>query len=146
MNRDDRTTALGLHRFGSEFLKACELLIQQTDSIKILSVKYYLAAHSLELLIKAFLRNNKKSLAELKMLGHNLTKLLCAAEKHEQWDRLKLTAEERTAVEMIAPYYCGKELEYIVAGYKEYPALEYLIELNKRLSAGIKAQILERMR
>jgi hypothetical protein len=47
---------------------------------------------------------------------------------------------------MIAPYYCGKELEYIVTGYKEYPAIEYLVELNERLSAGIKSQILERMR
>lgn len=47
---------------------------------------------------------------------------------------------------MIAPYYYGKELEYIVTGYKEYPDIVYLIDLNKRLSAGIKAQIMERMR
>jgi hypothetical protein len=145
MNRDDRTTALGLHRFGREYLLACELLIQQSDSIKILNVKYYLAAHSLELFIKAFLRNNDNSLSALKQFGHSLTRLLCAVEKYEQWDQFQVTAEERTAVEMLAPYYCGKEFEYIITGYKEYPPLKHLVDLNKRLSAGIKAQILERM-
>ena len=37
-----------------------------------------------------------------------------------------LLPEHEAAIRLMNPYYQGKELEYLVTGFKSYPQLEYL--------------------
>ncbi len=67
----NRTSSFGLWRFASEYFNTFELI---EDENKLLSPRYYLLGHGIELVIKAFLITVGVTERELKSksFGHNL--------------------------------------------------------------------------
>ncbi|MDP9263753.1 MAG: hypothetical protein M3O85_05475 [Acidobacteriota bacterium] len=96
-------------------------------------VRYYLACHSIELSLKAFLSLHGATMLELSenAFGHNLKKILKAAEAKGLQTQVALTQEHRVEIRKAATYYAGKVFEYpavgeALVGYPRLPKLELL--------------------
>lgn len=100
---------------------------------------YYLAAHAIELALKAYLRSMGLELRELKEIGRNLGDALMRAAAIGLMSRVSLTPGELEAVAMIDDYYRGKELEYRVTGFVHYPDVQVLLGVLEKLLVGIKS-------
>jgi hypothetical protein len=130
-SEEGRTTSLGLLNYAKEYLKAYEIL-QKENSIKWISpVRLYLFCHGLELALKAFLKNKKKTIAEIKKMGHDLQKIKKES-KEMQDDKLNaLTDHDWAVISILNQYYKKKDYEYIFTGAKQYPSEK---DLNKTYS------------
>lgn len=96
-------------------------------------VRYYLACHSIELSLKAYLSLHGATMLELSenAFGHNLETLLEAAEGKGLPTQVPLTPQQRAEVCKAALYYAGKVFEYpamgeAVGAYPSLPRLEVL--------------------
>ena len=88
----DRTTSLGLHRFGSQFLRVAELASKEHDCS---NVAYYNVLHSIELLTKAFLRGSGWKLKDLKRIGHDLEAACSAAHQERLSNYVSIDDEDQ---------------------------------------------------
>jgi hypothetical protein len=136
----DRTNSLGLWTEAHQFYTASNILINSKNS-DVVTPSYYLACHSIELALKAFLRGNGMSLEELKCrkIGHDLEKALAQAISSGLESYIVLTEADHLAIQTINVPYKSKELEYIVTGPKSYPLIEHLLTLNSDLLNNIKS-------
>ena len=106
MAEHDRLLSLSGH-----FLQAANELEERSRDR--FPVPHYLAAHAIELALKAHLAHGGTSEKRLKKLGHDLEKVLARAHKTV---RGVLTVEQVTAIEWINQYYAVKKLEYTAWG------------------------------
>jgi HEPN domain-containing protein len=114
----DRTTSWGLWTYGQEFFEAAEFMRREKGETS--TVAYYLVCHSIELLLKAFLRSNGYSSHKLKkVMGHDLGKLLKEVRKEDIEKLIHLRDEYLEAIPMITGYYKGKDFEYIETGSRD---------------------------
>lgn len=123
----DRTTPIGLVRYAHEFLLgalavndkfADDSRYQRIPPIPAL----YLAGHSLELSLKAYLAYRGVPLKTLRReYGHELHGALRKAKELGLGDSVTLDGAEEAAVEILDDLYSTKQLEYIVTGAKVYP-------------------------
>ena len=138
---------MGLWTHANEYYHAsCILVRPENDGL--LHPSYYLVSHSIELALKAFLRGNGVSLDELKnqkKLGHDLEKILDRAVQLGLGTFLSITEKDKFAIIAINDYYKGKELEYIVTGYKQFPKIELLTSFSGRLLETIRQFCSHRM-
>ena len=137
MDMMDRTSALGLWRYAHEFWQAAEAVHAKFPG-KVFVPALYLYSHAVELALKAFLRSQGRTLEQLKALGHNLEAALKAAEDTGLCTFMKLSADDRPALELINLYYRAKELEYIVTGVKRYPTNQSLRNCAEAILRGTK--------
>ena len=103
-------------------------------------VRYYLACHSIELSLKAFLSLHGATMLELSenAFGHNLEAILLAADAKGLQTQVALTQEHRVEICKAATYYVGKVFEYpamgeALSGYPSLPKLELLFAAAKLL-------------
>jgi len=117
---DHKTYHIGLWRYARDFFWAAERL-RRYDSTE--NVTIYLYCHSMELSLKALLIYHGSTEKELRTIGHDLI---------DAWDRSTRTGLNqhladfrgvKAVIELINPYYQGKEFEYLVPGIKQFPSL-----------------------
>ena len=137
MDPIDRTSALGLWRYAHEFWQAAEAA-QAIKPGKVFIPSYYLYGHAMELALKAFLRSQGHTVAQLRDLGHDLEAALKTAEGAGLSTFVNLSNDDRTAVGLLNLYYRTKELEYIVVGVKHFPTVQSLRSCAQNLVRGTK--------
>jgi len=122
----DRTNSMGLWTYAKAYLGAAKTIAPASDKELPPIPAYYLVCHSIELVLKAFLRGAGKELEDLKKKGHNLNQCLRAAEEMGINEYFSLTITQKNAVSLINDYYNQKELEYIATGFKTFPKYDVL--------------------
>jgi hypothetical protein len=109
---------------------------------------FYLYAHGIELALKAYLILRGFDDGGLRKVGHDLEAALAEAQANRLSEGLALAPEGELAIRMINPYYEGKELEYLVTGFKRYPTLGALARcartLIQRLHPLIRSELRDR--
>lgn len=119
-----------LHHYGEEFLQAA--LSLPAPTVPFSPVRFYLACHSIELSLKAFLSLNRVSLATIKKCyGHGLLALLTAVEQKGLGTLVLLSDAQLVEIRNASAYYSEKVLEYPSSGeaLKGYPATAELAVL-----------------
>jgi len=96
-------------------------------------VRYYLACHSIELSLKAFLSLHGATMLELSenAFGHNLEAIVVAADTKGLQSQVALADNHREEIRKAAVYYAGKVFEYpavgeALSGYPGLPKFEVL--------------------
>jgi len=132
-NQTDRTNSMGLWTYSKEFLNAAKAVASLSDKELVPIPAYYLVCHSIELILKAFLRGEGESLNKLREVSHDLNQALKAAKKKNLDQYYLLTEDQREAVDLINDYYNKKELEYITTGFKSFPKYDILEKIASSL-------------
>jgi hypothetical protein len=138
MDQMDRTSALGLWRYASDYAEAANI-VQATKGSGPFIPTYYLYGHTIELVLKAFLRSTGYTVEKLKTLGHDLVRSLKAAEDAGISTFISLNDEHRAALIGISSYYEDKELEYIKIGFKSFPSIDSLGSCARTLVKATRA-------
>ena len=128
MDRNQRTTPLGIWRYGYDYLRAAVTLDDADPNPWVASnVTHQCVCQGIELAFKSYLLARGGTLNDLKTVGHSLMRSMVAA---EDLRLTPLSPEHRDAMEMMDRYYREHEFRHIVTGLKEYP------NLSRLLSAG----------
>jgi hypothetical protein len=113
-------------------------------------VPYYLAAHAIELSLKAFLALQNISVLELTdfKYGHDLTKLLDEAYSFGLQSTVSLSATHYASINGVASYYKEKVLEYpslmeAMRGYSNLPNLTDLVQAAEILTSELEQRCLD---
>lgn len=125
-NDPERTSAIETTRYAFEFLEAARTIddkIGAQDGYEVVPPipVLYLAGHSIELSLKAYLLSKDVTLHEVRQLGHSLHACLRKAKELGLLDIVNFTGQETGAVEILDGLYSTKQLEYIVTGHKHFP-------------------------
>ncbi len=123
----------GLWVYANAYLRAATALPAPEAPYE--PVRYYLACHSIELSLKAYLSLHGAPMLELSEsgYGHNLEAILTAADNKGLQSYVPVSAEQRAEISKAATYYGGKVFEYpamgeACVGYPSLPSLEILLE------------------
>ena len=139
---EHRTNSMGLWTSASEFYDAAIVVTNKAKG-RISIPAYFLSCRAIELTLKAFLRSCGLGLGATTRMRHDLGALLVAAEKEGLKSFATLGTEEVNAIGAINPYYKGKELEYIVTGFKRFPHIRDLQSFASTLLKGTMKVCLE---
>ncbi len=101
---------VGFWIYGSQFLNAANAVVPPSRGFS--PVRYYLTCHSIELSLKAFLLRQCVSVADLKHLGHNLTKILERANGLGLRKVARVTPPQERELHLANGYYNAKAFEY----------------------------------
>jgi hypothetical protein len=120
------TGPLSLWRYAKWYCTAAALL-SAPEGRSFEPVRYYLACHSIELSLKAYLSLHGMSLVHMmgKRLSHSLDAILSDAESKGLTSVVELSPQHRAQIKIAAKYYGGKLFEYPVAAEAllAYPSL-----------------------
>jgi hypothetical protein len=143
LHRD--TTPAGFARYANEFLDAAliadkgmggETSYGQFAPVPVM----FLIGHSIELSLKSYLLHRGDSVDDVKFnYGHNLMHALDAAVDKELNDHVMFDDIEIDALEILNDLYATKQLNYIQAGYKNFPCFGPLESLAKKLLETVSA-------
>ena len=139
---ESETYHIGLWNYARNFYFAANNLREQNNRT-ISAPVYYLYGHAIELVLKSILIFEGNSENDIKIIGHNLLKAWEHASSYDLSLQQSESTELTQTIEMINPYYEGKELEYIVSGGKRYPELVHMhnVAINLILAIGKYIQI-----
>lgn len=124
----ERTTAIGLARYASEFMEAAMAADEKMGDRKGFEIipptpVLFLRGQALELILKSFLLHKKVSLKKLrKDFGHNINKLLKKSKELGLEQIIKISDEDHDVIYLLNDLYSSKQLQYIVTGFKKYPS------------------------
>jgi len=146
MSDTDRTTALGLARYAVEFYEAAvaadEALEDRPEFLSVPSVPVlFLTAHSIELILKSYLRHRGYTLKQLSGLNHNLKKAWEAAVGREIEKFVVLNQVDVGVLGLISDLHSSTELRYIVTGAKIFPSFGALQDLTEKLLDAIGPEV-----
>jgi hypothetical protein len=135
----------GLIFTAKKFLEAARTVIPQESQAegKWHPVGKYLACHSVELSLKAFLTLNGEKMDSLKKrFSHRIAQLLGETEKHNLQALVKLTDDEIAEIRRAEKYYAGKVFEYpaiseIGRAYPGDPNTSHLLSAAEKLVDGL---------
>ena len=135
----DRTPSSGLWWFAEDYYKAAVV----TSDIRNCSlcssvVPNYLVCHSIELVLKAFLRAKGFRVQNLRKFGHDLESVLAEARKQGLDGFCTVPSEFLEHLRRANFYYRLKDFEYIVAGVMHLPSLDVLLSGARVLLGGTK--------
>ena len=141
MHHDEtKTTPIGIVRYANEFYEACIAVndvigIKPEYGIVAPHPVLYLAGHSIELALKAFLLKGGIPLRKLptKTYGHDLMKCFKKANELGLISIHKFDQVEVGAIRLLNELYCSKQLNYIVTGEKLYPTFNLVQAFAKKL-------------
>ena len=133
----DRTNSMGLWTYAKSYLDAAKVVAASNQDLPPVPA-YYLVCHSIELVLKAFLRGAGKELETLRQIGHNLIRCIEKAEAEGINTHYRFTLHQKSAVELINDYYHQKELEYISTGSKKLPEYKILEAIADGLLVSLK--------
>jgi hypothetical protein len=134
-------TPFGLIFTAKKFVEAAKAVIAQ-ESLEGAGwhpVGKYLACHSIELSLKAFLTLNGETLSGARdRFRHRLCDLLDETEKQNLRELVALTDEDQAEIRRAAPYYSGKVFEYpsvfeAVRAYPGDPDRSHLLNVAEKL-------------
>lgn len=143
----EKTTSIGLIRYGKEFLDAAANLqgnmgLQPRREIVAPIPFLYLIGHSIELTLKSYLLNNGVSLRELRVIyGHDLERCLKRAEEIGLLAMVTFNTAEGGTFELLNKLYSTKQLEYIVTGPKHFPLVGPLHEFANKLLEAVSHSV-----
>lgn len=125
-NDPQKTTALGLIRYAHEFIEAALAVdesIGTRPGYEIVAPipALYLAGHSIELTLKAYLVHKGVSLNGIRNLSHNLDACYKKSKELGLLTHVTFESQEEGAFEILNVLYSTKQLEYIVTGMKNFP-------------------------
>ena len=139
----ERTTPLGLARYAYEYMDAA-IIVDDATVEKRLPVQasytpaYFLASHSIELSLKAFLLFKGNSLELLrKKYKHNISLLYDAAIKQGLDSYFDAKDCDINALKLLAEINKEHQLRYIQTGYKQFPLFSIVETLGVRLHQAV---------
>lgn len=136
-NLEKRLTSRGLLRYAFDYYHAFEHLDIKYSELEIYEVKYFLLCHSIELAMKAFLREKGYTRRQLINNGHDLEKLIRLLRDND----VEIDVSSMVKTFSINNYYKNKQFEYPQTGYKELPSLDDMKTLSKLLLNMVKNSI-----
>jgi hypothetical protein len=129
--------------YAASFLSAAKTVLVKPE-IPFDPARTYLACHSLELCIKAFLSLRGRPMVELAggAFRHDLAALLTKAEKEGFLDMVPLTGSQMAEIVRAAKYYSEKVFEYPAVGesigaYPHLPHVPDLIEISDLMVSAL---------
>lgn len=134
IDRDERTNALGLFNTARSYWRSAEYL--NAGGVRVTHPQApvtFLYCHAIELYLKAFLRGDGKSIADLKKLGHRVAVLANVAIENG----LALTPEHQEILSHIDDADVPIEARYIVTGFKVRPTNEGLSSVSESLDQTV---------
>lgn len=127
---ESRLTSKGLITYAWDYYKSFEILQKEIPKeLEKYEVKYYLLCHSIELGMKAYLREKGYTRKQLMGFGHDLEKLL--GQLYKEGVVINVDSVKRTFI--LNDYYMNKMFEYPQTGYKSMPSLEHMKSYVKLL-------------
>ncbi|MBD3669449.1 MAG: hypothetical protein HUJ29_01650 [Gammaproteobacteria bacterium] len=142
MDEEERTSAIGLARYSNEYYragKAADDVIGYDPGYEIHAPPpvMFLVAHSIELILKSYLREKGYTLKSLRKLSHGIYGCYEAALGEGLGDTLILDEEEEALLNLISDLHASTELKYIKSGYKQLPVFGPMDALAKKLLENI---------
>lgn len=137
---EERTDEKGLLRFANDYYMAYLTLKQAySKDIELISPKFYLLCHALELALKSWLRKEGYTVKQLVKLDHNLIALLSdIIEKYN----VVFPPDAVQAIEQANYYYDTKQYEYYVRGSKSFPDPDHLASYVKLFLGMTKSHVI----
>ena len=126
---------VGTWNLANEFVEAGDKLQGLLSTLGSFPL-YLLYGHGIELALKAFLISQGVTDNALRGMGHDLTKTLTAARAHDSFE--PLSDHDIQIIELLNPYYKGKEFEYLMPGVKNLPQLDGLGDVARQLLATLR--------
>ncbi|WP_250504282.1 hypothetical protein [Caballeronia sp. AZ7_KS35] len=144
IDKDDRTTAIGLARFAFEYIDAA-ITVDKNEAEKSPNnaisptPAYFLAYHGIELTLKAYLRHKGFTLRELRSgkYGHDLHACYRQAKQLKLRDIFKETQDDINAMELLVALNVDHGLRYIQTGYKQFPLWSIVEPLAVRMHQAV---------
>lgn len=145
-SRDHRTTALGLGRYARDYYRAaCAVndALGQDEGHKISAPvpALHLMAHSIELILKAFLRHKGRTLKDLEDLRHDVVKIFSECKKCGLSDVVEICDNDEETIKFIGELHKSTCLRYIVTGWMQLPVFGPLQEVTEKLLKGILPEV-----
>lgn len=148
VDRNSRTTAIGLARYAKEYLQAAIVVDEEMGRGKEYArisptPAYFLLSHGLELTLKAYLRFAGLTVEELgaRDLGHDLKALYAKACELGLTDLHQMTTEDAEAFEMLVELNEFHQLRYIQTGVKTFPFWSVAEPLAIRLHQAVAPKV-----
>ena len=139
----ERTTSIGMARYGTEFFEAAlaaDDKLGRTEGYEITAPipVMFLVGQAVELALKAYLLAKGVGVRELRRnYGHELHRSLRKAKELGLADVVALSAEEEGVLGLLDSLYSTKQLQYIVTGAKTFPVFGPLESVARKLVYGI---------
>lgn len=145
---DGRTTAIGLARFGLDYLNAAlvvdEHMGKGPECSRISPVPaYFLLTHAIELTLKAYLRHMGVSVKQLssKEFGHDLKASYAKAQELGLDELFTANGNDKLALDLLVHINEGHQLRYICTGAKEFPSWTIAEPFAVRLHQAISPHV-----
>ncbi len=143
----ERTTPKGLARYAYEYMDAAMIVDEAKGPQTLLSQAsytpaYYLAFHSIELSLKAYLLERGKSLEQLtKKYRHDLQKLYDIAKEEGLLEVFKEDQQDVDALHLLIDLNAENQLRYLQTGFKRFPLFSIVEPFGVRLHQAISESI-----
>lgn len=136
----DKTPSSGLWWFAADYYKAAVVTFDvKRCRLSSETVPCYLVCHSIELVLKAFLRAKGLRVQTLiNKFGHDLESTLTEAKKQDLDRFCMVSSEFCEHLRRANFHYKSKDFEYIVVGIMHLPSLDILLNGTKALLEGTK--------
>lgn len=141
-SNSDRTSSIGLARYAKDYYEAAEgadeLLGDRPgyEGFAPFPVMH-LVAHSIELILKAYLRHRGRSVKDITNLGHELVECWKEACQLGLKDHVTLSEENLKILQLISHLHFSNQLRYIKTGWKKLPRYGPLQDLAEKLLDAI---------
>ena len=146
LERNSRTTAIGLARYAKEYIDAAlvvDIEMGKGDEYAFVSPipAYFLLVHGIELTFKSYLRHEGLTVEQLekRALGHDLAALHAKANDLGLKAFFALTASDVEAFKMLIELNENHQLRYIQTGWKRFPSWAIASPLAIRLHQAVAA-------
>lgn len=141
-NKDNRTTARGLARYAREYFDAAiaaDDMLGARKGYELVAPHpvMFLIAHSVELILKAFLRFNGYSVDDIRKLNHSLMDCWQNSTQNGIEKHASLTEEEVEILGLLSDLHRSTELRYIQTGFKTFPVFGPLQVMTEKLLNAI---------
>jgi hypothetical protein len=147
-DEEQRTTALGLLRYGFDYIDAARIVDnskQDHPAFAIVSPipAYFLALHGVELTLKAFLRQRGVSARDLrsKTYGHDVLACLRKAKEFGLLGVYQVSKEDHDALAMLLDLNRHQGLRYIKTGTKRFPLWSIVEPFAIRLHQSVAKEL-----
>jgi hypothetical protein len=140
----NRTSPAGLLRFANEYARAAMIVADANDRLH--NPSYFLAGHSIELSLKAFLLKRGVPYTDLRSprrFGHNLVALLVEARRRKIGREVAIDRSVDRQIPVLNEMYASKRFEYIVTGAYTVPHLDHLTWFAVHLATGLRGYCAE---
>jgi HEPN domain-containing protein len=136
-----KLTPVNLWRQAQQFLAAARREFEESGSAGISLPGYFLAARSIELVLKSYLLLRGVGEKQLRSIGHDLIQAYHEARSAGLADQAALNEEIEASISWINAYYQSKDLEYPKTGLKSYPEPVALMRCAQALIDGLETEI-----